>query len=131
MWPFFHEGDELLVSFEQNPIESGDIVLVKDDHSWVSHRIVSDKGGLYLKGDFATNLEFVNQSKIWGVVQGFKRKNRSYIWGSEGHPLKSMVAELSKLALMPDNKHLTRLKRWGALATLFILSKTIARPGAS
>jgi len=123
MWPFFQEGDELLVSFEKATVETGDIVIVKDEQQWISHRIVTLKNGLFLKGDFSTNLEPFNQNQMWGMVQGLKRKHKSYVWGQRGQPLKSLLARLSTMGHLSNQSFLTRLKRWISLIVLFLLSR--------
>ncbi len=119
MLPLFEPDDQLLVYFFKNTNESdvlevGDIVLLKAAENWTAHRLMADQK---TKGDRGLFPD-VDDSPLWGRVDGLISKKKNYFWGPSGMKFKKIVAELS----MTSGTFL-KLKRWPILSLIWIIVK--------
>jgi len=97
MTPLICSGDDLILSMTKDHSAPGDIIVFKQNHEWVAHRILEKSPSLLTKGDRAlSNDEPITD--FYSKVIGIKRKDKIYHWGDEGHLFKSLFVFLSKLS---------------------------------
>lgn len=102
MWPFLQTGDQLIVK-NQSHYKLGDILVIKDEHEFIVHRLITDNNDLtYTKGDFSLNKELA--TKILGKVIGF---DPQFYFPSFLHFFFSINAKLSS-CLLKKNSFVTR-----------------------
>lgn len=74
MGSLLKEGDKLTIKlFDQprtiNSKDLGKIVLFKDSHEWILHRVVMLNNKLVVKGDHSLIADELSDGKIWGELQ--------------------------------------------------------------
>ena len=105
MSPWLRSGDQCIVSFDEQKAHIGDIILVRLDDEWVTHRVIDRRGeAVIVKGDRNFASDTISQ-KHFGIVIGHVRHGKEMRWKNRATFLQRYCATISRLSLSPWAKN--------------------------